>query len=212
MSQKTGQLFCLVTSKQFTSKFNAVVSMPPATASANNKNLQIAFVGRIIAPYTWSGTYSRVKDILSGIYFSIDEIICLNPKTGQRWKVDIPAPAPLSEVFISPPGVDSSEEDLKRQTRVNPRDGSIYLKLGKIYFAKDELDLAIVYLKTALIWDDSLIDAHSLLGEIYIRKGQCAEAKERINSALKLNDNNPAALSVKKRVEKCVEQKNRSNV
>ena len=38
--------------------------------------IQLAFVGRLAPPYIWPGDY--VRDILTGLYFDLTEIICIN--------------------------------------------------------------------------------------------------------------------------------------
>lgn len=88
ISPNTGQYFCLVVRSKLGIK-KAVVSMPPTVAKANDNKLKLVFVGKIIKPYIWSNGTSQIRDILSGVYFDLEEIICLNPKTGQKWKVDV---------------------------------------------------------------------------------------------------------------------------
>ena len=90
-SGKTGGLFCLVVNDKLSTVSEFDVSMPTALASVNDKKIQIAFVGKIVPPYIWTNLGSSIRDILAGIHFQIQEIICINPKTGQKWKVEYKA-------------------------------------------------------------------------------------------------------------------------
>ncbi|MFS8063982.1 MAG: hypothetical protein ACMG5Z_05275 [Luteimonas sp.] len=99
---KSGGVFCLVVPQDLANINVAHVSMPPSVAAANDGKIQLAFIGRLTAPYIWTGDYS-VRDILTGLHFDLNEVVCLNPKTGQRWKVNYVNPQ--SEEKSSAPGV-----------------------------------------------------------------------------------------------------------
>ncbi len=85
-SGATGGLYCLVVLQRLGSISNIYVPMTTQIAAANNEKLQLTFVGKIVRPFRWSST-KEVRGINQGIYFDLEEIICLNPKSGQRWKV-----------------------------------------------------------------------------------------------------------------------------
>ncbi|MEJ7849168.1 MAG: hypothetical protein WKF92_13885 [Pyrinomonadaceae bacterium] len=90
VASRAGELLCLVTPVDISFVFNAEVRMSTAAAKTNDGKLQLAFVGKVIAPYLWSDrrVSSTYADIYTGIHFELEEIICLNPKSGQRWKVE----------------------------------------------------------------------------------------------------------------------------
>jgi hypothetical protein len=85
---KYGRIVCLVFGIETTLSRELIVSMPPLVAAANDNKLQLAFVGRIRAPYVWNNAGTRIQDVLNGIYFELEEIVCINPKSGQRWKIE----------------------------------------------------------------------------------------------------------------------------
>ena len=57
-----------------------------------------------------------------------------------------------------------------------------YLGMGKIYRRRGDYDLAISELKTAILWNDKLIDAHLELGRIYFVKSDCQQAEYYLKS------------------------------
>lgn len=210
ISQSTGQVLCLIVPKRLGTEINATVSMPPATAAVNEKKLQIVFVGKIIEPYLWNNNYSSIRGVLSGIHFELEEIICLNPQTGQRWKVNIP-----SKIEIPPKKIPNeltnevnlSEDEALAQFRrtlvADPMNAQAYLGMGKIYSSRGEYDKAISELKTATYMNAQLIDAHIELGRIYFIKKDCQQAEYYSKKALEIDSQNQFAQGLKRLVEKC---------
>jgi hypothetical protein len=94
MSEKSGRLFCLMIDELPGNHLKAFVKMAPATAAANDEKLKIGLVGKIVKPYMWSGSGTSITNILSGIHFDLEEIICLNPNTGEKWRVELDHPEP----------------------------------------------------------------------------------------------------------------------
>lgn len=220
ISPSSGQEFCLVTpSKLGVKEFS--VSMSPAVAKINNNKLKLVFVGKIIEPYVWLNDSSPIKDIRSGIYFDLEEIICLNPITGQQWRVNpsIKASKPIANAEAKKPSINSDmrndiepvdeEETLTqlRQTLVSdPMNAEAYLGLGKIYSRQKKYEEAISLLKTALYWNSNLVEAHLELGRIYFLKGECLQAKNYSQSALKIDSKNQDALILKHLIADCLEK------
>jgi tetratricopeptide (TPR) repeat protein len=209
VSQGSGQVLCLIVKKKLGTKLKAFVTMNPSLAASNEKNLQIAFVGKIIEPYLWNNENSSIKDVLSGIYFELEEIICLNPKTGQQWKVDLPTKTnnTTSKPNSTKTEVTSLDEEalaqFKKTLISEPMNAEAYLGIGKIYSKRGDYDLAIPALQQAIFWNNQLIDAHIELGRIYFIKGECKLAESFLKSALELDNQNPFALGLKRLVEKC---------
>ena len=215
ISPNTGQEFCLIVSSKLETKGKVSVSMPTTVAKANNNKIQIAFVGKIVEPYIWLNDYSPIKDIRSGIYFDLQEIICLNPKTGQSWKINNPIidNKALNKSNISKDEVKTDDEELqifRRMLILDPKDAEAYLGMGKIYSRQEKYDEAISSLKTALFWNFNLIEAHIELGKIYLKKGECLDAKNYSQSALQVDSQNESAIELKKIVEKCFNKPNNS--
>ncbi len=84
-----------------------------------------------------------------------------------------------------------------------PMSAESYQIKGKIYFRRGELENAESNLKTALFWNNQLIDAHILLGRIYIQKGDCSQAKSYSVSAREIDENNAEAIGLERQLERC---------
>jgi hypothetical protein len=207
MSQGSGQMLCLTTQRKMGANLEAFVSMPPPVAAANENKLQVAFVGKIIEPYLWSSQKTSSRDISSGIYFNLEEIICINPQTGQRWKINIP-----TKVENSPktsretqneitPSEEEIKEQLKREIIKDPMNAKAHLELGTLYFKRSDYDNAISSLKTSLTWNNRLIDAAILLSRIYFIRDDCQQAKDYTKTALEIDSQNQDALNFKKLID-----------
>lgn len=84
-----------------------------------------------------------------------------------------------------------------------PMSAESYLLKGKIYFRRGELESSESNLKTSLFWNNQLIDAHILLGRIYLQKGDCLQARNYAASALNIDQNNADATGLERQVERC---------
>jgi Tfp pilus assembly protein PilF len=58
-------------------------------------------------------------------------------------------------------------------------------------------------LKTALFWDNRLIDAYIALGKIFLEKNDCLQAQNYSRSALEVDQNNQDAAALQRQVERC---------
>jgi len=67
---------------------------------------------------------------------------------------------------------------------------------------RKEQEAAIEALKTAIFWDPSAksIDAHILLGRIFLERKDVVEARKYAASALTLDPNNNDAIALQKQV------------
>ncbi len=213
LSQSSGQIIYLIVPKKLGKKVKSFVSMPPTVAAANDKKLQIAFAGRIVEPYLWSNDFSSSNAVISGIHFELEEIICLNPNTGQKWKVEIPnnplaiTPTPNNNNFDS-----SSNDELanyKRELITDPMNAKAYLEVGKIYSKQGNFENAISNLRTALYWDFNLIDGHIELAKIYFIRGDCQQFRNYLESATKIDSKNKSVLSLKRISQECSLQKSK---
>lgn len=213
ISPSSSQEFCLIVTSKIQTKGKMSVSMPTIVAKTNNNKIQIAFVGKIVEPYIWLNDYSPIKDIRSGIYFDLKEIICLNPKTGQSWKINNPVITSniVNKTNVIEDEVKTDDDELsifRRMLILDPKDAEAYLGIGKIYSLQEKYNEALSSLKTALFWNFNLIEAHIELSKIYFIKGECLEAKSYSQSALQIDNQNESAIGLKKVVEKCLDKPN----
>ena len=84
---------------------------------------------------------------------------------------------------------------------VEPMTAEAYLLIGRINQRRGELDFAINALKTAIFWDNKLIDAYILLGRIFLERGDRAQAMAYARNAMQIDPNNQEALGLQRQVE-----------
>jgi len=92
---------------------------------------------------------------------------------------------------------------LRRVLSSEPMSAESYLLLGKIHLRQGDIDQAISSFKTAIFWDNRLIDAHISLGKIYLEKRDCLQAKNYAASAEQIGAENQEVMGLKRQVEKC---------
>jgi tetratricopeptide (TPR) repeat protein len=101
-------------------------------------------------------------------------------------------------------GNDEEARALVRRILANePMNAESYLLLGKIHLRRGDLDQSISSFKTALFWDNKLIDAHLGLAKIYLQRGDCLQAKNYVMSGLAVDNENPDAHELQRQVERC---------
>jgi cytochrome c-type biogenesis protein CcmH/NrfG len=65
------------------------------------------------------------------------------------------------------------------------------------------LDQAVSSLRTALFWNNSLIEGYIALGKIYLEKKDCLQAQNYSRSASELDADNEQAAALQRSVERC---------
>jgi tetratricopeptide (TPR) repeat protein len=98
---------------------------------------------------------------------------------------------------------DDSMQLLRRIISSEPINGKAYLLLGKIHLRRADMEQANNALKTALFYDNSLIDAHIALAKIFIEKKDCAQAQTYVASAVALDPENPEVGGIQRQLERC---------
>ena len=98
---------------------------------------------------------------------------------------------------------DAAMSILRRIISMEPMSAETYLLLGKIYLRRGSIEEAIDAFKTSYFWNNRLIEAHVLLGRIYIKKRDCLQAKTYSVSALNIDSENEGALALERQVERC---------
>ncbi len=101
-------------------------------------------------------------------------------------------------------GSDDEAMSVLRKILVSePMSAQAYLLLGNIHLRRGDLEQSVSSYKTALFWDNKLIDAHIALGKIYLEKNDCLQAKNYSVSALAIDAENQDALGLQRQVERC---------
>jgi tetratricopeptide (TPR) repeat protein len=84
-----------------------------------------------------------------------------------------------------------------------PMSAESHLLIGKIHLRRGEHEQAVGRLKTALFWDNRLIEANIELGKIFIEKKDCLQAMNYAKSALEINAENQEALNLQRLADRC---------
>ncbi|HEV2859815.1 MAG TPA: tetratricopeptide repeat protein [Pyrinomonadaceae bacterium] len=98
---------------------------------------------------------------------------------------------------------DDALSDLRNVVRIEPNNAEAYLLTGRIYQRRGELVPAINQLKTSIFWDTDrkLIDAHILLGRIFLERGDRAQATAYAHSAMQIDPNNQEAIALQRQLQ-----------
>ena len=92
---------------------------------------------------------------------------------------------------------------LRRVLSSEPMNAESYLILGKIHLRRGDLEQGVSSFKTALFWDNRLIDAHINLGKIYLEKNDCLQAKNYAAAASEIDSANQESAALQRLVERC---------
>jgi tetratricopeptide (TPR) repeat protein len=95
---------------------------------------------------------------------------------------------------------DEALAEIRRLLNIEPTTAEAFLISGRINQRRGDQEAAIAALKTAIFWDSRLIDAHILLGRIFLEKGDLGEARKYAASAIGINPDNPEAMALQRQV------------
>ena len=98
---------------------------------------------------------------------------------------------------------DDSMAVLRRVLVSEPMSAESYYLLGMIHLRRGDLDQAVSSLKTALFWDNRLIDAYIALTKIYMQKGDCLQAQNYYRSVAEIDSENQEVQGLQRLVERC---------
>ncbi|MGZ5437504.1 MAG: tetratricopeptide repeat protein [Pyrinomonadaceae bacterium] len=97
---------------------------------------------------------------------------------------------------------DEAMVEIRKLLVIEPTNAEAFLLSGRINQRRGDQEAAIAALKTAIFWDPSAkaIDAHILLGRIFLERGDLGEARKYASSAMTLDPNNPEAIALQRAV------------
>jgi tetratricopeptide (TPR) repeat protein len=92
--------------------------------------------------------------------------------------------------------------EIRKLLILEPTNAEAYLISGQINQRRGDQEAAIAALKTAIFWENNhpLIDAHILLGRIFLERGDLGEARKYAASAMTIDANNPEAIALQRQV------------
>lgn len=97
---------------------------------------------------------------------------------------------------------DEALVEIRKLFNIEPTNAEAFLMIGRINQRRGDQTAAIAALKTAIFWEsiNPLIDAHILLGRIFLERGDLSEAKKYADSAIAIDPNNQEAIALKRQV------------
>jgi tetratricopeptide (TPR) repeat protein/TolB-like protein len=173
-------------------------------ATANDNRARQLFTNYAKAQVEWqqSQTTSLLPVHLRGDFNRADIPLIIGPP------VDAPtAGASVDEMLAKARELYEAGRDdealmhLRDVVRTEPMNAPAYLLTGRIYQRRGELAAAINQLKTSIFWDKGLIDAHILLGRIFLERGDRVQATAYALSAMQIDPNNQEALALQRQLQ-----------
>jgi tetratricopeptide (TPR) repeat protein len=97
---------------------------------------------------------------------------------------------------------DEALTEIRKILIVEPTNAEAFLLSGRINQRRGDQEAAIAALKTAIFWDPppKMIDAHILLGRIFLERGDLGEARKYAASATNIDSTNPEAMALQRQV------------
>ncbi len=97
---------------------------------------------------------------------------------------------------------DEALTEIRKVLIVEPTNAEAFLLSGRINQRRGDQEAAIAALKTAIFWDPppKMIDAHILLGRIFLERGDLGEARKYSVSAINIDPSNPEAMALQRQV------------
>jgi tetratricopeptide (TPR) repeat protein len=97
---------------------------------------------------------------------------------------------------------DEAMAEIRKLMVMEPTNAEAFLLSGRINQRRGDQEAAIAALKTAIFWDPppKMIEAHILLGRIFLERGDLGEARKYAASAMNIDPNNQEAIALQRQV------------
>lgn len=97
---------------------------------------------------------------------------------------------------------DEALAEIRKVLIVEPTNAEAFLLSGRINQRRGDQEAAIAALKTAIFWEPppKMIDAHILLGRIFLERGDLGEARKYAVSAINIDSTNQEAMALQRQV------------
>lgn len=97
---------------------------------------------------------------------------------------------------------DEALTEIRKILIIEPTNAEAFLLSGRINQRRGDQEAAIAALKTAIFWDPppKMIDAHILLGRIFLERGDLGEARKYSASAMNIDSSNQEAMALQRQV------------
>lgn len=97
---------------------------------------------------------------------------------------------------------DEALAEIRKILIIEPTNAEAFLLSGRINQRRGDQEAAIAALKTSIFWDPppKMIDAHILLGRIFLERGDLGEARKYAASAINIDPSNQEAMALQRQV------------
>jgi tetratricopeptide (TPR) repeat protein len=97
---------------------------------------------------------------------------------------------------------DEAMAEIRKLMVLEPTNAEAFLLSGRINQRRGDQEAAIAALKTAIFWEPppKMIEAHILLGRIFLERGDLGEARKYAASAMNIDSNNQEAIALQRQV------------
>ena len=97
---------------------------------------------------------------------------------------------------------DEAMAEIRKLLAIEQTNAEAFLLSGQINQRRGDQEAAIAALKTAIFWDPppKMIEAHILLGRIFLQRGDLGEARKYAASAMNIDSNNQEAMALQRQV------------
>jgi tetratricopeptide (TPR) repeat protein len=97
---------------------------------------------------------------------------------------------------------DEALAEIRKLLIIEPTNAEAFLLSGRINMRRGDPETAIAALKTAIFWEPppKMIDAHILLGRIFLERGDLGEARKYAASATNIDPDNQEAMALQRQV------------
>lgn len=98
---------------------------------------------------------------------------------------------------------DEAMAEIRKLMVMEPTNAEAFLLSGRINQRRGDQEAAIAALKTAIFWDTppaKMIEAHILLGRIFLERGDLGEARKYAASAMNIDPNNQEVIALQRQV------------
>lgn len=184
------------------------ISIELAKAKEAKPNISLLLITTLKPPYLVGDRYTdsaRLSLVLNGFWI-------YNTKTGEIYS-KLNSASDFSTRFGNYPEIEALIDSYKYDealTKIRailseiPMEAEAYYLLGRVNSARKDSEQAIRSFKTALFWDNRMIQAHIELSRIYFESGNCAQSNDYYQTAFILDSGNPELVKLKDKIKSCL--------
>ena len=198
VDQRDGQAYFLLAKAQ-----ERANNAPAATAADNLARKNLQSYGKWETEWQKSQSVTNVnlrsRDVINEIDISdLNRVKAIEATNANNAQQELTKIRDLYQQGLD----DEALAEIRKLLNMEPTTAEAFLITGRIDQRRGDQEAAIAALKTAIFWEYNhpLIDAHILLGRIFLERGDVAEAKKYAASAIAIDPDNQEAMALQRQV------------